>query len=184
MAAVRFQLEGSVGHIVLSNPPKNLVGSAFAVDLRSALQAASKSDIRVLLVRAEGPNFGAGGDVSDFLKMDFDSWRTFIADVNSAYRSIEALMIPTIAAVRGTAFKWGHPILRGDSCASENLGRRRRGTCGHTTAGHHYGIVRYGRRQANSHRPIRGAAKRHPDGRSHLSRQIGYRQPAGVSVGA
>jgi hypothetical protein len=93
MAAVRFQLEGSVGHIVLSNPPKNLVGSAFAVDLRSALQAASKSDIRVLLVRAEGPNFGAGGDVSDFLKMDFDSWRTFIADANSAYRSIEALMI-------------------------------------------------------------------------------------------
>jgi enoyl-CoA hydratase/carnithine racemase len=103
MALVTFQLEGSVGHIVLSNPPKNLIGSAFAVDLRSALQAASKSDIRVLIVRAEGPNFGAGGDVSDFLKMDFDSWRTFIADVNSTYRSIESLTIPTIAALRGTA---------------------------------------------------------------------------------
>jgi Transmembrane secretion effector len=65
-----------------------------------------------------------------------------------------------------------HPILRGDSYASENLGRRRRTSCGHTTAGHHHEIVRYGRRQANSHRPIRGAANRHSDGRSHLSRQI------------
>jgi enoyl-CoA hydratase/carnithine racemase len=103
MAVATFQRAGSVGHIVLTNPPKNLIGFPFAVDLRAAVQEASKSDIRVLLVRAEGPNWGEGGDISDFLKMDFDTWRTFIADINATYRSIESLLIPTIAAVRGTA---------------------------------------------------------------------------------
>ena len=84
MAVIKFQREGPVGHIVLANPPKNLIGFPFAVDLRAAVQEASKTGIRVLLVRAEGPNWGEGGDISDFLKMDFDSWRTFIAEVNSA----------------------------------------------------------------------------------------------------
>lgn len=103
MAVVRFQRDGSVGHIVLANPPKNLIGFPFAADLRAAVQEASKTDVRVLLVRTEGPNWGEGGDVADFLKMDFDLWRTFIADINSTYRSIESLQIPTIAAVRGIA---------------------------------------------------------------------------------
>jgi enoyl-CoA hydratase/carnithine racemase len=103
MAVIKFQREGPVGHIVLANPPKNLIGFPFAVDLRAAVQEASKTGIRVLLVRAEGPNWGEGGDISDFLRMDFDSWRTFIADINSTYRLIESLLIPTIAAVRGIA---------------------------------------------------------------------------------
>jgi enoyl-CoA hydratase/carnithine racemase len=104
MAVVKFQREGSVGHIVLTNPPMNLINSPFAVDLRAAVQAASNSDIRVLLVRAEGPNWSEGGDVADFIGKEFNDWRTFIAEVHYTFRAIESLQIPTIAAVRGIAY--------------------------------------------------------------------------------
>jgi enoyl-CoA hydratase/carnithine racemase len=101
---IRFERQEGVGHIVLADPPLNLVHTHFANCLRDAVHEASESDIRALLVRAEGPNFSAGGDVLDFIDKDFNSWRTFISEIHSTYRVIEALQIPTIAAVRGNAF--------------------------------------------------------------------------------
>ncbi len=66
MSAVRFEQLGAVGHIVLCDPPDNKLGWHWADDLRRALQEASGSDIRALVVRAEGPNFGTGGDVTEW----------------------------------------------------------------------------------------------------------------------
>lgn len=105
MASVRFERHGSVGHIVLANPPLNLIAAAFSEHLSDAIHAASESDIRVLLVRAEGPNFSQGGDILDFIDKEFNAWRTFISDMHHSYRKIEALQIPTVCAVRGRA--WG-----------------------------------------------------------------------------
>jgi enoyl-CoA hydratase/carnithine racemase len=104
MKVVRFERQDGVGHIVLANPPLNLVNTQFSDCLRDAVHRASDSDIRALLVRAEGQNFSAGGDVLDFIDKDFNSWRTFISEIHNTYRAIEALQIPTIAAVRGAAF--------------------------------------------------------------------------------
>ena len=104
MKVVRFERQDNVGHIVLANPPQNLVNTRFADSLREAVHQASDSDIRALLVRAEGPNFSVGGDVLDFIDKDFNAWRTFICEIHHTYRAIEALQIPTIAAVRGAAF--------------------------------------------------------------------------------
>ena len=58
------------GHIVLANPPKNLIELNFSNALKQAVHEASESDVRALLVRAEGPNFSQGGDVLDFLEKD------------------------------------------------------------------------------------------------------------------
>ncbi|EHP39025.1 enoyl-CoA hydratase/isomerase [Cupriavidus basilensis OR16] len=77
MKTIRFEQHESIGHIVLANPPSNLIATNFSDCLRDAVHEASETAIRALLIRAEGPN---------------------------AYRSIEALQIPTIAAVRGAAF--------------------------------------------------------------------------------
>ncbi len=104
MNPIRFERHGDVGHVILANPPSNLIPTAFSNALRAATHEASESDIRVLLIRAEGPNFSQGGDVLDFIDKDFNAWRTFISEIHLAYRSIEALQIPTIAAVRGAAF--------------------------------------------------------------------------------
>ncbi|MGV2290430.1 enoyl-CoA hydratase/isomerase family protein [Trinickia sp. YCB016] len=104
MSSIYFERREKVGHIVLANPPLNLIAADFADALESAVREASKTDIRSLLIRAEGPNFSKGGDVLDFIDKEFDDWRTFISQMHHTYRQIEALQIPTIAAVRGAAF--------------------------------------------------------------------------------
>ena len=104
MQVVRFERQDNVGHIVLSDPPLNLIATRFSDCLRQAVHEASDTDIRALLVRAEGPNFSHGGDVLDFIDKDFNSWRTFISVTHHAYRAIEALQIPTVCAVRGAAY--------------------------------------------------------------------------------
>jgi enoyl-CoA hydratase/carnithine racemase len=104
MKPVRFERHDSVGHIVLANPPLNLIASEFSERLSEAIQEASESDIRALLIRAEGPNFSQGGDILDFIDKEFNAWRTFISDMHHSYRKIEALQIPTVCAVRGRAW--------------------------------------------------------------------------------
>src|ERR1700751_5297783 len=104
MQVIRFEQQDTVGHIVLANPPKNLIASSFSNSLKQAVHEAGESDIRALLVRSEGPHFSQGGDVLDFLEKDTNAFRTFIGECNQAFRAIEALQIPTVAAVRGAAF--------------------------------------------------------------------------------
>src|SRR6266478_4962440 len=100
MRVIKFEQTDAVGHIVLDNPPKNLIASDFSNSLKQAVHEASESDIRALLVRAEGPNFSQGGDVLDFLEKNANQFRTFIAECNQSFRAIEALQIRCFAASR------------------------------------------------------------------------------------
>jgi enoyl-CoA hydratase/carnithine racemase len=104
MQVIKFEQNDAVGQIVLANPPKNLIASNFSDCLKRAVHEASETNIRALLIRAEGPNFSQGGDVLDFLEKDTNQFRTFIGECNQSFRAIEALQIPTVAAVRGAAF--------------------------------------------------------------------------------
>jgi enoyl-CoA hydratase/carnithine racemase len=115
MATIRFERAGDVGSIVLANPPHNELGRRFADDLLAAVHEASGSSIRALVIRAEGPNFGTGGDVPEWPGKDASWFRTFIAEVNQAYAAIEALRVPTVSAVRGAVVS-GHYelVLRAD----------------------------------------------------------------------
>ena len=110
MDTVRFERTGAVGFIVLDAPPFNRVDRDFPHYLAAAIRAASESDIRALVIRAEGPNFSLGGDVSQFPGKDVNWYRTFVGEVHAAYRAIEALRIPTIASVRGIAVGGGFEL--------------------------------------------------------------------------
>ena len=110
MSTIRFEQAGAVGHIVLAAPPFNRVDRAFPENLAIAVRAASESDIRALVVRADGPNFSLGGDVRQWPDKDINWFRTFVAEVHAAYRAIEALRIPTIASVRGIAMGGGFEL--------------------------------------------------------------------------
>jgi enoyl-CoA hydratase/carnithine racemase len=107
MQCVRYERSGDVGHVVLANPPDNLLNVQFYEELRIALEAATAQDIRALLVRAEGPNFSAGGDVAVLARLSPAEFRLLTAEYNRSFRAIEALQIPTVAAVRGRAFGGG-----------------------------------------------------------------------------
>jgi len=110
MRTIRFERRESIGSIVLANPPHNRIDLQYAASLREAVHAASESDIRVLVIRAEGPNFSTGGEVREWPGKDIHWFRTFVADVNASYRAIEALRVPTVAVVQGLAFGGGFEL--------------------------------------------------------------------------
>ena len=110
MKTIRFERDGAIGSIVLANPPFNRLDAVFATALRNAVHEASVSDIRVLVVRAEGPHFSFGGEVREWPGKDVNWFRKFVADVNESYRAIEALRIPTVAVVQGIAFGGGFEL--------------------------------------------------------------------------
>ena len=107
MKTIRFDREEAVGHIVLANPPTNYLDQRYCECLARAVHDASESDVRVVLVRAEGPNFSVGGDVREWPGKDINWFRTFVAEVNQSYRALEALRVPTICAVQGLVFGGG-----------------------------------------------------------------------------
>jgi len=104
MTTIRFEQDGAIGSVVLANPPFNRIDSAYAINLREAVHRASESNIWVLVVRAEGPNFSLGGEVREWPGKDAN------ADVNQSYRAIEALRVPTLAAVQGLAIGGGFEL--------------------------------------------------------------------------
>lgn len=110
MKTIRFDREEAIGHIVLANPPTNFLDRRFCECLARAVHEASESDVRVVMVRAEGPNFSLGGEVREWPGKDINWFRTFVAEVNQSYRALEALRVPTIAAVRGIAFGGGFEL--------------------------------------------------------------------------
>src|SRR5258706_7490619 len=110
MRTIRFERDGAIGNIVLANPPFNRLDLSFAEALRIAVHQASESDIRVLVVRSEGPHFSFGGEVREWPGKDVNWFRTFVAEVNVSYRAIEMLKIPTVAVVQGVAFGGGSSL--------------------------------------------------------------------------
>src|ERR1700758_4656280 len=107
---IRFERDDTIGSIVLANPPFNRLDLRFCEALRAAVHQASVSDIRVLVVRSEGPHFSFGGEVREWPGKDVNWFRTFVADVNVSYRAIEMLKIPTGAVVQGIAFGGGFEL--------------------------------------------------------------------------
>src|ERR1700693_83496 len=110
MTTIRFERDGAIGNIVLANPPFNRLDLRFAEALRVAVHQASESDIRVLVVRSEGPHFSFGGEVREWPGKDVNWFRTFVADVNVSYGAIETLKITTVAVVQGISFGGGFEL--------------------------------------------------------------------------
>src|SRR5258707_11990953 len=98
---IRFERQDAIGRIVLANPPYNRLDLQFSECLRQAVHDASESDIRVVVIQAEGPHFSFGGEVREWPGKDVNWFRTFVAEGNLSYRAIEAPGVPTIAAVQG-----------------------------------------------------------------------------------
>jgi enoyl-CoA hydratase/carnithine racemase len=107
MPSVRYERSGAVGHIVLCDPPHNLLNVDFCDQLRDAVMSATSDDLRAVLVRAEGPNFCGGGDPAVLPEMNLQAFRPFIEEFNRSYRALEALQVPTVAAIRGNVFGGG-----------------------------------------------------------------------------
>ena len=107
MTVVRFERDGNLGRIVLSSPPHNFVSDEYNSDLVCAVREAGESEIRALLIEAEGPNFSRGGAAHEWPGKSYNWFRTFVTGVTASYRAIEALEVPVVAAVRGEVIGGG-----------------------------------------------------------------------------
>jgi enoyl-CoA hydratase/carnithine racemase len=110
-AAVRVEREGPLLHVVLNRPEKR---NALTRDMLLALQAAFRdsehdADVRVVVLRAEGPDFCAGFDLSRLRSEELPEDRMEREEVElyGNALAIRNFPKPTIAAVQGGCIAGG-----------------------------------------------------------------------------
>ena len=99
--AIRIEITGSVGEVIIDNPPVNALGSADWFEFATAVkELGERSDIHCLVIRAEGKGFQAGVDIKELAEDG-----TKIVDVNrgcyDTFAAIYDCPIPVISAVHG-----------------------------------------------------------------------------------
>jgi enoyl-CoA hydratase/carnithine racemase len=93
--------------VALANPDGNRMNRAVLRGLQEALTQARKPDVRAVLVRAEGAVFSLGADVHEMLSQPGDAMLSVIREYIELIQAIEALPLPTIAAVHGVCSSGG-----------------------------------------------------------------------------
>jgi len=104
MPLVTFQQFDHLGEIVIDSPPQNLFSGELLTDLRKAVDVAASSNVRAVLVRAEGDDFSAGADVAVFTGVDEALAPELEATVLALIGAIEGLPVPTLALVHGQCY--------------------------------------------------------------------------------
>src|ERR1700751_3568561 len=104
MPLVTFQQNDQLGEIVIDNPPQNLFGGELLADLGAAVEDAAASNIRAVLIRAEGTDFSAGADTSVFTGLDEAEAGELQTTVLALIAAIEGLPVPTLALIHGQCY--------------------------------------------------------------------------------
>src|SRR6476469_2273009 len=104
MPLVTFMQQGRLGEIILNNPPQNLYNAQLLADLRAAVDEAAGSDIRALLLRADGDDFSAGAELVVFIGIDETQATELSSTVIGLIGAIEDLAIPTLALIHGQCY--------------------------------------------------------------------------------
>ncbi|WP_186418727.1 enoyl-CoA hydratase-related protein [Bosea sp. CS1GBMeth4] len=103
---VRLAIEHAVAIVTLDRPQVlNAIDAHMARSLAAAIsRIAQDGTVRAVLLRGEGRAFCAGGDVARFVEGDPAAAIEAIIDpLHAALRTLDALKLPTLAAVQGPA---------------------------------------------------------------------------------
>jgi enoyl-CoA hydratase/carnithine racemase len=104
---VRFETEGPLGLLTVDNPPLNLMSAEVISDFEDAVNAASESSIRALLIRCAGPHFMAGADVHVFSGKSAAQGRAMFSRALPVFARLEELPLPTVVQVQGLCLAAG-----------------------------------------------------------------------------
>lgn len=111
MNRIRVQAAGQIGRITLARPEKkNALDRATADELAAALFALSESNVRVVSLEGEGPDFCAGADLQALEEMLDASREQHIEDAKAlghVFHTIRRMEKPVVALVKGRAFAGG-----------------------------------------------------------------------------
>ena len=107
MSLVRTEDRGAVRHIVLNRPEKrNALNGEMIAELGAAIEAAAAdADVRVVVLRGEGPLFSSGMDLNDLRDLSEDSsgLRDFRRPLLGWWNLLEEMPKPTICQIHGAA---------------------------------------------------------------------------------
>jgi enoyl-CoA hydratase/carnithine racemase len=117
MAKTRVDLVGDVAEFVLDAPPLNLFDDAMIGGVETALveirALVSAGRARAVLFRAEGKAFCAGVDVHEFQGLTRAQGAALMARYLHCTQSLEALPVPTVAAVHALNLTIGFELSLG-----------------------------------------------------------------------
>lgn len=108
--------QGPVGIVELARPEKfNSLSIAILAALQAALDDFERagSDIRVVLMQAQGKNFCTGADLAEVLslRVDADHVRRFIGPGHRALKRLESSSLPIVVACHGLALAGGLELM-------------------------------------------------------------------------
>lgn len=112
---LNIRQSGAVGIIELARPDKfNAIRCRTFELMCEALDRFQQpdSDVRAVLVRAQGKHFCTGGDLAEAQSMDGDSpaLARYLAFMNQALTRLETCPLPAVGAVQGLALAGGLEI--------------------------------------------------------------------------
>ncbi len=104
-ANVLVEIDDSFAYLTLNRPEKrNALSLETMEELHAALQAVGEnSAVQVVIVRAKGPVFSAGHDLSEMVDRELETYRNLFDVCVKMMEKIQAIPQPVIAAVQGPA---------------------------------------------------------------------------------
>jgi cyclohexa-1,5-dienecarbonyl-CoA hydratase len=107
---IRERIDGGVATLTLDHPPLNVLTRALLGQLREAFaRLAGRSDLRAVVLTAEGRHFSAGADVSEHLP---PTYRTLIPELVETIERVLTFPLPVFAAVRGRCLGGGFELIQ------------------------------------------------------------------------
>ena len=102
---VLYELTDGIAVLTLNNPRKrNALSSAVLAALKSHLERIKHDpDVRVVVLRSEGPVFSSGHDLNEMVDGDVETYTSIFAECTEVMENIRLLPKPVIAQVPGLA---------------------------------------------------------------------------------
>jgi enoyl-CoA hydratase/carnithine racemase len=113
LKTIDWKIEDDIGHLVLSQPPANIMTRLFFEELALLTrEILPQADFKALIIYGKGRHFSAGADHYDLrnrimenLPQSFpDELPDFLKETTRSFLFIENLPVPAFAAIRGTCF--------------------------------------------------------------------------------
>jgi enoyl-CoA hydratase/carnithine racemase len=111
MKTINWKIEDGIGHLVLSQPPTNVMSFEFFDELRGLTRdVIPGSRVKALVISGLGRHFSAGADHNELTARIGENLPErypkelpgFLLENTESFRYIDQLPVPTFAAIRGT----------------------------------------------------------------------------------